>query len=188
MKITITPVTSWERAINAARLTEHKPPLGKHPSFNWIMKSLRAQHSPIRLREYDIIFEDVPHHVMTHLVRHFIGCIPFVATSRTDRTDEATPRHEQRKDDPCTFQLSVNAQSLLNISELRLCHKAEDKTREVWQAVLDEMRNVDPAMASAMVPRCIRLGGHCPEYKPCGKNKSEAFKKLTELYWYETKD
>lgn len=46
-------VTSWKRALNAARRTIGKTPLAKEPSKSWEAKMLLAEHSPIRLVEFD---------------------------------------------------------------------------------------------------------------------------------------
>lgn len=46
-------VTSWKRALNAARRTIGKAPLAKEPSKSWEAKMLLAEHSPIRLVEFD---------------------------------------------------------------------------------------------------------------------------------------
>ena len=46
-------VTSWKRVLNAARRTIGKPSTDKEPSNSWKAKILLAEHSPIRLLEYD---------------------------------------------------------------------------------------------------------------------------------------
>lgn len=169
MKVTIAPIPgSWERAVNAARMTQHMPPLGHEPSDKWKKQALQSEHSPIRVVEYDIVIEDAEYASVMHLVRHFMGVVPFCATSRPDITGEHVTRHEQRKDDPTTVQFSVNAQALINMSDRRCCFKAEKTTREIWEAVKEEMRRVDPVMAEAMQPRCVLRNGWCGERKPCG--------------------
>lgn len=42
-------VTSWKRALNAARTTVGKNILDKEPSDSWKAKMFLAEHSPIRL-------------------------------------------------------------------------------------------------------------------------------------------
>ena len=56
----LSPVTSWNRVLNAARRTVGKPPLDKEPSNSWKAKMLLAEHSPIRLLEYEWTWEQVP--------------------------------------------------------------------------------------------------------------------------------
>ena len=46
-------VTSWKRVLNAARRTIGKKPVDKEPSNSWKAKLLLAEHSPIRLLEFD---------------------------------------------------------------------------------------------------------------------------------------
>ena len=59
-------VTSWKRALNAARKTVGKKPLDKEPSDFWKGKMLLAEHSPIRLVEFDISIENIKQWVTTH--------------------------------------------------------------------------------------------------------------------------
>lgn len=51
--VNITMSTTWKRALNAARRTIGKEPIDKEPSKNWEAKILLAEHSPIRLVEYE---------------------------------------------------------------------------------------------------------------------------------------
>ena len=61
----------------------------------------------------------------------------------------------------------MSAQEFLNISYQRLCYKASKETREIWEAVVEEMRKIEPELAEFAVPNCVRLN-MCPEYKSCG--------------------
>ena len=58
MTVRVEQVTPWLRALNAARWTMGKAPLNKEPSNEWKDKIIRAEHSPIRLVEFDIWLED----------------------------------------------------------------------------------------------------------------------------------
>ena len=58
MKIEIKQITPWSRALDAARWTVNKDLTGKEPSDAWKSKMLIAEHSPIRLVEYDIFIKD----------------------------------------------------------------------------------------------------------------------------------
>ena len=58
--------TTWKRALNAARRTVGKKPLDKEPSKSWRAKMLLAEHSPIRLVEYDVSFEDIKQWITVH--------------------------------------------------------------------------------------------------------------------------
>ena len=61
-------VTSWRRVLNAARRTIGKEPLDKEPSNSWKAKMLLAEHSPIRLLEYDFSWKSIKQWVTAHLV------------------------------------------------------------------------------------------------------------------------
>lgn len=75
IKVTrLNAVTSWSRALNAARRTVGKSALKKEPSDSWKAKMLLAEHSPIRLVEYEWTWEQIPQWVTVHFVRHHIGC------------------------------------------------------------------------------------------------------------------
>ena len=59
-------VTSWTRVLNAARRTIGKEPLDKEPSESWKAKILLAEHSPIRLLEFDWSWENIKQWVSAH--------------------------------------------------------------------------------------------------------------------------
>lgn len=49
----IEQITSWKRVLKAARRTIGKEPTDKEPSDSWKAKMLLAEHSPIRLLEFE---------------------------------------------------------------------------------------------------------------------------------------
>lgn len=59
-------ITSWKRVLNKARRTIGKSPLNKEPSNSWKAKMLLAEHSPIRLLEYDWTWAEIQQWVTTH--------------------------------------------------------------------------------------------------------------------------
>lgn len=179
MEVIVKQVTSWERVVDATRMTVDKGPLGKEPSDNFKRKILMAEHSPIRLLEFDITLKDIPHFVAMHLVRHKHGFEPFVATQREDRT--GVPRNERKQTDLVNCQISLNAQALINVSRKRLCQCADKDTIKVWNAVREEVKKIDPIVASQMVPNCI-YRGFCPEIQGCGFAKSGQFSRSLALY------
>lgn len=183
MNIEITQVTPWKRALDAARWTVNKEAAQAEPSDNWIRKILVAEHSPIRLVEYDVKITDAPNKVVQHLVRHHQGVEKFVGTHRTDRT--GSNDIEVTRATPTSLWYAANAQGIINTSYKRLCRCAEKETRETWELVKKEMEKVDPLLADKMVPQCVRCGGKCPELKSCGFNKTEQFKILYKKYWNE---
>lgn len=173
--------TTWKRALNAARRTVGKKPLDKEPSKNWEAKMLLAEHSPIRLVEYDVTFEDIKQWVTTHLVRHWLGFIPFVHSQREDRRKLEVPRDELPQGALNDMDFSVNAQAMINISRKRLCNKASPETRDAWQKVVNAIGEIDPIMAEKCVPNCV-YRGFCPEMESCGFVNSPKFKEALEKY------
>ena len=179
-------ITSWNRVLNAARRTIGKAPLKKEPSKSWKAKMLLAEHSPIRLLEYEWTWTDIMQWVTTHLVRHHEGCEKFFHTQRGDRraileeygveTRDQLPQGAENDMD-----MSANAQALINISRKRLCNCASPETRAAWRQVQEAIRKVDPIMAEKMVPECI-YRGFCPEMFSCGYHKTEAYRKELEEY------
>lgn len=180
-------VTLWKRALNAARRTIGKNPLDKEPSNSWKAKMLLAEHSPIRLIEYEWTWSDIMQWVTTHLVRHHEGCEKFVHSQRGDRRailDEynASSRNELPQGATNDMDMTANAQALINISRKRLCNCASKETREAWKQVKEEVRKVDPVMADKMVPECI-YRGFCPEFiSSCGYVNTEKFKQELKKY------
>ena len=182
----IKQVTSWKRVLNAARRTVGKAPLDKEPSDSWKAKMLLAEHSPIRLLEYDFAWNKIKQWVTVHLVRHHIGCEKFVHTQREDRRDNPVPRDELPQGALNDMMMSANAQALINISRKRLCNCASPETRKAWKLVKTEIEKIDPVLASKMVPECL-YRGFCPEFmNSCGYSKTDKFKE--DLIKYRSYD
>ena len=180
-------VTSWKRVLNAARRTIGKNQLNKEPSDSWKAKMLLAEHSPIRLLEYDWSWGEIRQWVTAHLVRHHEGCEKFVHTQRGDRRKiledyGVATRDELPQGALNDMDMTANAQALINISRKRLCNCASKETREAWTQVKEAIAEVDPILASKMVPECL-YRGFCPEFmNPCGYSKTEKYKKDLEEY------
>ena len=126
----LSQITSWQRALNAARRTIGKPPIDKIPSQSWEAKMILAEHSPIRLVEYDWTWEDIKQWVTTHLVRHHNGCEKFVHSQRGDRRKLDVPRDELPQGSLNDMDMTANVQAIINISRKRLCSCASPETRE----------------------------------------------------------
>lgn len=179
MEINVEQSTSWKRALNAARRTRGKNHLDKEPSDKLKDSLLYAEHSPIRLVEYDIQMQEIPNFVSVHLVRHHEGCEKFVKSNREDRV-EIDPTEVNRLT-PVDMDMTCNAQALINISRKRLCNCASKETREVWQSVKDKIQEIDPIMAKHMVRECI-YRGFCPELDCCGFVNTKSFEKDRTKY------
>ena len=193
----------WIRVVNAARRTWGKSPIDHEPKDSWKRGILLAEHTPIRLLEYDFTIENIRQWVTVHLVRHHIGCEKFVHTQREDINkhieeitkkvidifdEEGLLRNGWRARD-YMFQgegndmdMACNAQSFISISRKRLCNCASSETRYAWRIVIDALREVDPILAEKCVPECL-YRGFCPETKrSCGYAKTTDFTKKLEEY------
>ncbi len=170
------PVTSWKRVLNAARRTVGKEYLDKEPSLSWKAKILLAEHSPIRLLEYDFGWKKIRQWVTTHLVRHHEGCEKFVHSQRGDRRELPCDRDHIYQGAKNDMDMTCNAQAMINISRKRLCNCASKETREAWKLVMQQLELVDPILENKCVPECV-YRGFCPELKSCGYWKTTQFKK-----------
>lgn len=198
------PKADWIRVVNAARRTWGKDPIDHEPSDKFKRQILLAEHSPIRLLEYDFTIEDIRQFVTVHLVRHHIGCEKFVRSQRQDINPEiekitenvikvlkeAGLAREDWKERDYMFQgsenvmdMTCNAQSFINISRKRLCIGCTSpETRQAWEIVIAMLKEVDPILAEKCVPECL-YRNFCPETKRCcGYVNSEAYKKRLEEY------
>ena len=173
-------VTNWKRVLNAARRTIGRKPIDKEPSDEWKGNMLLAEHSPIRLLEFDWSWNDIRQWVTAHLVRHHEGCEKFVHSQRGDRRKiledyGVSSRDELPQGALNDMDMTANAQALINISRKSLCNCESKETREAWIKVKEAIAEVDPVMASKMVPECI-YRGFCPEFlSPCGYSKTKKF-------------
>ena len=180
IKVTVTDVGgSYRDVADAARTTIGLEEGNKEVSDNYMLRMYRAEHSPIRLREFKIVIENCPSWVATHFVRHHIGVEKFVSTQRTDRT--GVDRNKLPQDSPVRLQMNCNAQAMINISRKRLCNQASKETRMIWKKVLEELRKIDKPLYDSCVSECI-YRGHCPEYKGCGYNKTTNFDIELSIY------
>jgi hypothetical protein len=180
----------WKRVVNAARRTVGKKPIDKEPSDEFKRKILLAEHSPIRLLEYDFTWEDIQQWVTTHLVRHHEGCEKFVHTQRVDRNEKlkGLKRDELPQGLLNDMDMTCNAQAFINISRKRLCSCASQETRATWRLVVEYLREFDPILAEKCVPECL-YRGFCPEFdnrpefnKCCGYVNTDKYQEDLKKY------
>lgn len=175
-------IGGWKRVLRAARRTVGKDALDKEPSNEFKRKMLLAEHSPIRLLEYDWTWENIKQWVTVHLVRHHIGCEKFVSTQRGDRKDLGIPRDELPQGSLNEMDMTANAQAIINISRKRLCSCASAETREAWKQVLDGIKLIDPILVEKCVRECL-YRGFCPEFdRCCGYVNTEQYKEQLNKY------
>ena len=85
----------------------------------------------------------------------------------------------------CTeLYLTANARSLIEMSHLRLCTRAQSEIRELFSLMRDLLRGFCPEVAERMTPSCEAHAelSFCPERESCGKHpKLSELLKLREL-------
>lgn len=166
MKTTIKDFNvNWLAIKNACRQTVSMGDSKIEPTSEWKRKLLICRHSPLRIGTVLWKSEDVPFYVMGHMVRHNVGCTPFVSTSREDRTGK--PRDERKQTDLVDMKMVANIESILNISERRLCTCADKNTIKYWNTVLEAIREYDEDIYWACVPQCVRCGSCVEPFSEC---------------------
>lgn len=194
----------WIRVVNAARRTRGMKPIDHEPSDTFKRKILLAEHSPIRLLEYDFTIENIRQWVTVHICRHHVGCEKFVSSQREDinkKIEEITQRivgifaeegllrdgwraRDYMFQGECnTMDMTCNAQAFISISRKRLCKGCPSpETRLAWEIVIDALREVDPILAEKCVPDCVYRGFCTEDDRCCGYAKTQAFEKKLEEY------
>lgn len=188
MEVTVKEIVGWDLALDAALWTSNQPEKNKVPSKKWIAKVCLAEHSMLREPRYIVAITDVPCWSSQHIARHdaFAGHTVresrethFVGTSRSDRT--GIDRNKMPQDAPVSHRISLSAQDFITISKLRLCKQASKETRDTWIAVINELRKINPVLASKCVPHCI-YRGFCPEFECCGYVHTKKYEKDRKEY------
>ena len=165
----------WEEVVNDCRATVGKSELGKEPSKEFKRSILISEHSPIRDIAIKWRWENMPHWVSVHWVRH--KWEKFVRTQRTDRT--GINRDKLPQDEPQTFTGEANTQHLIDTMRKRLCFMASSETREYAEDLKETLRSVEPELSDVLVPNCVYRCG-CPENGEC-KFFNNVIKKHPEM-------
>ena len=134
------------------------------PNAKWKHDILEARHSPIRRLFFSFDIE-CPSWVSVHLCRH-IHAQPYVSSQRNDRQPNYD-RNKAPQNAPVSMIWDMNAEELLAIANKRLCKQASPETRQVVQAMCDEVIKVCPEFKGLLVPMCVYHGGKCHEMFPC---------------------
>lgn len=154
---------NWTEVLNIARLTQNKPPVTKEPSEGWKRKLIRSRHSPLRLIQFLIVGE-APGFVITHLARHTYQLPqPFVGTAREDITGTQRPPDTAVR----PFAFYMNADSLIDVAEQRLCKKAHKDTRWLVKDIIKQVGQLEPLLLKELQRPCIKTGV-CKEFTQCG--------------------
>ena len=183
MEVTVRSITANQEVVDRCRVTVWKDSLGHDPSEKFMNNIYFSEHSPIRDKMFVIELRSIPYWVSVHLVRHSQGVTPYVTSQRDDRHDNPIPREQLRQGELVNMDMTLNAQAMINISRKRLCRMASKETRDVWIAVIEKLKEVDPQLAKNCVCNCVYRGGICPEGKnSCRYNQTDMFKR--ELLTY----
>lgn len=136
------------------------------PDETWKHKLLEARHSPIRELHFGFKIRDIPYWVAMHLVRHHVGCQPYVRTQRNDRQSNYD-RGEAPQGQLVSMNWSLNAEALMTIANKRLCRQASHETRAVVARMCTLVLEQFPEFRGLLVPICEFNGGVCHEMFPC---------------------
>lgn len=78
---------------------------------------------------------------------------------------------------PVNLSLLINAQSLIDMSKLRLCNMAHSETIELFKELKEAIKEQDASLAAMMVRKCVYRAGLCGEPRCCMFNRTPSFKK-----------
>lgn len=153
-------------------------PLDKPMTLRLWRKLLAGEHSPIRELRLQILITDIPYYAAMHIRTHQVALDiidhpqhpqDWQCVVRSQRPDGYNPvdydRREARQDAPVSMLISCNPQSLIDVSRKRLCGKADEVTRSIWQEVKNTIALHNDvfvmAIALYMLPDCDYRGGKC---------------------------
>lgn len=159
----------WMEVKRRALVTIGKKPVNP-PDSEWKSAILRARHSPIRYLRFAFLIE-CPYWVSVHLCRH-VHAQPYVKSQRNDRQDKYD-RNKARQDQPVTMIYDVNAESLMDIANKRLCRKAAAGTRKLVRTMCEMAAEKCPEINDYLVPACERYGGNCMEMVSCWEETND---------------
>lgn len=183
MQINITPLVDDKYILDNARRTVWKDSLNKNPSDKFMDTIYFKEHSPIRAKTFLLEIKGIKYWIAMHLVRHKIGFEPFVSTQRDDRISSDVPRDERGQGELVDMNIVLDAQAFINVSKKRKCNMAHKETRDVWNAVIKKLKEVDPYLARCCVRECVYRNGICPECEgTCGFNKTKEFESELSEY------
>ena len=141
------------------------------PTEEWKVKLLESEHSPIRELKFGVKMI-IPYYISVHFVRHHVDVNHYVQSQRNDRQDNYD-RRKAPQDEMVSHIMTMNAQSLINMSHSRLCKQASEETRGVMQEIVNQVVKQCPYMKSVLVPKCVYRNGKCTEFFPCGRSRNE---------------
>lgn len=185
MDITVRALTDNKEVLNRCRCTVWKDGLEKEPSVTFMENIYKSEHSPIRDKWFVIEIRGIRSWVATHFVRHSIGYTPYVSTQRDDRIDYDGSRDDRKQGELVNMDITLNAQSFINVSRKRYCGQAHPKAQVVWTLVCRELEKIDKPLFDNCVPECV-YRGFCSEPNPCnngaGRCDTQKYKEWRKDY------
>lgn len=154
------------RDATTGRFGEPTTPLADGPFIDLLI----GRHSPIE--EMEFWFDCIaPDRVMDHIVRHKeIG--KYVTSSRPDRTTTLDAPEGHRN-----LSLCINAKRLIEIAWVRDCNAAWFETRELMDAIRDEVKRLDSTVGVFLAPSCVWFGVCVEPVCKCNYITTEDWKK-----------
>ena len=152
-----------QRALVTIGLTTEKA-----PAEDWKIKMLKCRHSPIRKLPFAFFIIDIPYWLHVELVRHHEGIEKYVKSQRDDRTKDETPRSEKPQGALVNMIVDINADSLMQIMNKRLCGCATKEMQELMLMIREEVIKTNPEFKQFLIPMCEYLNA-CNEFRTCGK-------------------
>ena len=103
---------SWVRAKNHCRRTDNKDFTEKEPTDKFKIQLLIAEHSPIRVLEFDWSWKNIAYWLSTEWSRHRFE--KYISSQRDDRLKDDTPRAEKPQGALVNFDGYANMQNLID--------------------------------------------------------------------------
>lgn len=180
--IEIKPFIDWTNISKSARMTIGTESVETTVSEKVKLKYLISEHTPIRLGFLDITFRNIHYSTAMHIRTHNAGIThEDIYIVESGREDILALRKEHKRNTLVNMTFRANLQSVINVSRARLCRKAHEDTRRLWERAVFIIKVLEPELEKVLVPNCV-YRGFCPEFKPCGYSESDAFIEARQAY------
>lgn len=180
IRVSVTQLTGKDLLDRFAAVTINKPTTSPD-----LLGMYLSEHSPIRTQLFEVHISGIPTFVHTHFRAHAIGTVHCTKSNREDRpgyTGDTGRWH------PVNHAILLNAQSLINVSRRRMCHRSHPISRQVMKMIHLQIGQLDPDLFEVMLPNCLYRGGVCYEHVCCGKIPNVSHYKWIDLKRYTWDD
>ena len=138
-----------------------------------LKKLYASEHSPMYTQIYILRLYDIPYFTHTHIRTHKKNFIfESVTTSRPDITGK-----KRTADLLVDMIIICNAKTIVDMMLKRLCAMASMETQIIFNLILDKLKEQNDELSEFCVPKCVYRNGICGEFKCCGFNKTESYKR-----------